>query len=315
MYKKAYELIKKSKSIVLISHVNPDGDALGSSLAMFFALKEMGKKVKVVNVSKKLPQNLDFLPGFSEIKRELPKSFDLLISFDSGSFDRLGIEKKSTKIINFDHHISNTNYGDVNVIESEFAATGEVVYKFLKENSIPISKESAICIYTALVSDTGFFQYESVNERVFLIASELVGLGVKPDYVSKMLNEREPLCKVRLLAKILDSLTLYLNAKVGVVTVTQAMLKESGADITHTEDVANIPRNLATVEVGIMLREEEDGRIKVSLRSKNYVDVSKIAQSFGGGGHKRAAGFTSDDRDFKKVLDKLLEVLKGELSA
>ena len=314
MYKKAYELIKESKKIVLISHINPDGDALGSSLALYFALKKMKKNVKVVNLSKELPQNLDFLPGFDEIKRDLPKKYDLIISFDCGSFDRLGIEEKKSKLINFDHHISNTRYGDINIIEEDFASTSEVVYRFLKENSITISKESAICIYTALVTDTGFFQYESVNERVFLVASELVKLGVNPSFVAKMLNEREPLCKMRLLSKMLDTLTLYLNAKVGVIKVTQKMLKETGANITHTEDGANIVRKLAVVEVGVMLREEEDGRIKVSLRSKNYVDVSKIAKEFGGGGHKRAAGFVSNHRDFQIVLDELLDAIKRRLN-
>ncbi|WP_187648067.1 DHH family phosphoesterase [Nitrosophilus labii] len=313
MYKEAYEVIKNSKSIVLISHINPDGDALGSSLALLPVLKKMNKKVRVVNVTKNLPSNLDFLPGFKEVKRELPKNYDLIISFDCGSFDRLGIETKEAKLINFDHHISNTRYGDINLIEPDFSSTGEVVYKFLKENGIEIPKESALCIYTAVVSDTGFFQYESVNERVFLMASELVKLGVEPDFVAKMLNEREPLSKIRLIAKILDTLTLYLDAKVAVVKLTQKMLKETGANISHAENASNMARSLATVEVGVLLREEEDGRIKVSLRSKNYVDVSKIAKMFDGGGHKRAAGFTSRYSEFESVLKELLEVLKKEL--
>ncbi|WP_281951332.1 DHH family phosphoesterase [Nitrosophilus kaiyonis] len=314
MYKKAYELIKNASNIALISHINPDGDALGSSLAIYDILKKMNKKVSIVNVTKNLPYNLNFLPGFNKIKTDLPKKVDLLISFDCGSFDRLGIDRRDFKIINFDHHITNTKYGDINLIENDFAATGEVVYKFLKENGIKISKECAICIYTALVSDTGFFQYESVNERVFNIAAELVKLGVAPDFIAKMLNEREPLAKVRLTAKILDTLTLYLNAKVAVVFLTQEMLKKCGATVDMAENASNIARSLATVEVGILLREEEDGRIKVSLRSKNYVDVSKIAKMFEGGGHKRAAGFVSEYRDFNVVLDELLQILKKELN-
>jgi len=314
MYKEAYELIKNSKSIVLISHINPDGDALGSSLSLLPILKKMNKKVRVVNITKNLPKNLDFLPGFNEIKNELPKKYDLIISFDCGSFDRLGIEKRDTKLINFDHHISNTKYGDINLIEPDFASTSEVVYKFLKLNNIDIPKESAICIYAALVTDTGFFQYESVNERVFLMASELVKLGVSPNYIAKMLNEREPLAKIRLMAKILDTLTLFLNAKVAVLKLSQKMLKETGATVDMAENASNIARSLATVEVGVLLRKEEDGRIKVSLRSKNYVDVSKIAKMFEGGGHKRAAGFVSVYRDFDLVLDELLEVLKKEIS-
>ena len=314
MYKKAYELIKEADNIALISHINPDGDALGSSLAFYFLLKKMNKKVKVVNVTDILPYNLNFLPGFDQIKKELPKRVDLLISFDCGSFERLGIDRRDFKIINFDHHISNTKFGDINIIEPDFASTSQVVYKFFKINDIQISKESAICIYTALVTDTGFFQYESVNEKVFEVAKDLVRCGVKPDFIAKMLNEREPLAKIRLLAKILDTLTLYINAKVAVVTLTQKMLKECGATVDMAENASNIARSLATVEVGVLLREEEDGRIKVSLRSKNYVDVSKIALMFEGGGHKRAAGFVSKYRDFKAVLDELLDVLKKELS-
>lgn len=313
MYKEAYELIKKSENIALISHINPDGDALGSSLAFYFVLKKMNKKVSIVNVTETLPYNLDFLPGFEKVKKELPKKVDLLISFDCGSFDRLGIEKRDFKIINFDHHISNTKFGDINLIEPSFASTSQVVFKFLKENGLKISKESAICIYTALVTDTGFFQYESVNEKVFDVAKELVILGVKPDFVAKKLNEREPLAKIRLMAKILDTLELYLDAKVAVVKLTQKMLKITGATVDMAENASNIARSLATVEVGILLREEEDGRIKVSLRSKNYVDVSKIAKMFEGGGHQRAAGFTSRYRDFSTVLDELLNILKKEL--
>lgn len=314
MYKEALELIDRSKSIVLISHINPDGDALGSQLALYFILKKMNKRVRVVNITKELPYNLDFLPGFKEIKKSLPNNFDLLISFDSGDFNRLGIEKKEgIKVINFDHHISNTKYGDINLIEPDFASTSEVVYKFLRLNSIKIPKESAICIYTALVSDTGFFQYESVNKRVFLMAAELVDIGVDPSFIAKMLNEREPLSKIRLMAKILDTLTLYLNATVAVLRLTQKMLKESGASVDHAENASNIARSLATVEVGILLREEEDGYIKVSLRSKNYIDVSKIAKLFGGGGHKRAAGFKSSYKDFDTILNAILEVLKKEI--
>ena len=314
MYKEAYELIKRCENIVLISHVNPDGDALGSSLAMYQVLKRENKKVKIVNVTEILPYNLDFLPGFKDIKKDLPKKIDLLISFDCGSFDRLGIDRRDFKIINFDHHISNTKFGDINIIEPDFASTSEVLYKFLKINSVKIDKDTAVCIYTALVTDTGFFQYESVKTRVFKTAADLVECGVKPDFVAKMLNQREPLAKVRLMAKVLDTLDLFLNAKVAVLKLTQKMLKETGATVDMAENASNIARSLATVEVGVLLREEEDGRIKVSLRSKNYVDVSKIAKMFEGGGHKRAAGFTSKYRDFDIVLHELLSVLKKEIN-
>ncbi|WP_200762573.1 DHH family phosphoesterase [Nitrosophilus alvini] len=314
MYKKAYEYIQKSDNIVLISHVNPDGDAIGSSLALFHVLKKAGKKVSVVNVSEDIQRSLDFLPGFSKIRRSMPKKCDLLISLDSGSFERLGIDKpKNCPIVNFDHHISNTHFGDVNIVEPDFASTSEVIYRFLETNGIEYGKDTALCIYTAIVTDTGYFCYEKVTQRVFETAAKLVKKGVDPHYVAKMLRERESLAKLRLTAKILDTLTLFLDAKVAVVRVTQEMFKETGAVISDAENASNMARSLATVEVGVLLREEKDSTIKVSLRSKNYVDVSKIAKMFGGGGHKRAAGYAVKDSSFEKVLENLLKALREEI--
>jgi phosphoesterase RecJ-like protein len=311
LYKKAFEWIKKAQDIVLISHINPDGDALGSVLAMYHVLKRMNKNVTAVNTTKALPKILDFLPGYSEIKSVMPEKFDLIISFDSGNFYRLGIEdKKDAKIINIDHHDSNTAYGDLNIIEPRAVSSSVIAFEFFKRNSLPIPKESALCIYVGIVTDTGFFKYEDVNKNVFLTAAELVDLGVDPHYVGKMLNEREPLSKLKLAAKILDTLDVFLDGKVAVLRLTQKMLKDAGATVDQAENIANMARNMATVEVGILLREEPDGRTKVSLRSKNYVDVSKIAIDFGGGGHKRAAGFKSDIKDYKIVREKLLNALK-----
>ena len=161
-FKTVWEKIINANNILLVSHVNPDGDALGSELSLYSILKNMGKKVTVFNVTKPLPEYLDFLPNFNKVTNVLPNKVDLTISFDCGSFDRLGIEKKPSFLINIDHHISNTNYGDINLIMPTYASTSQVVYELLKANNVKIDKESAICIYTALVTDTGSFQYENV---------------------------------------------------------------------------------------------------------------------------------------------------------
>jgi phosphoesterase RecJ-like protein len=176
--------IQESDNIVLISHVNPDGDALGSSLSMYNILKNEGKNVTICNVTD-LASYLDFLPNFDKVKKELPKKIDLMISFDCGSFDRLGIDRRDYFLINLDHHISNTNYGDMNLIE-EAASTSQVVFNILEANKIEIDKESATCIYTALVTDTGNFQYESVTAEVFRVASEIVKCGASPEFISKI---------------------------------------------------------------------------------------------------------------------------------
>jgi len=311
MYKQIWNKIKESDNIVLISHVNPDGDALGSSLSMYNILKKMGKNVSIVNMTD-LASYLDFLPNYDKVKKQLPKKIDLMISFDCGSFDRLGIEEKPNFLINIDHHISNTNYGDINLIE-DAASTSQVVFNILEANNIEIDKDSATCIYTALVTDTGNFQYESVTSEVFRIASELVKCGVEPDFISKMLYERDRLSRLRFLAKALDTLELSLEGKVGIVEVTNELMAKTGAIKDDTDGLVNMVRKLETVEVAIMLREEENGDIKVSLRSKNYVDVSKIAVKYGGGGHIRASGATISGKSFSEIKDMLIQDIKGAL--
>ncbi len=316
LFKKAWERIKEADSIVLISHINPDGDALGSSLSMYPVLKNMSKKVTVCNLTKPLPDYLDFLPNFNKVTNKLPKSYDLMISFDCGSFDRLGIEEKPPFLINIDHHISNTEYGDINIIDPKAASTSQVVYNMLKTNGIDINEESAVCIYTALVTDTGSFQYESVNDKVFECAADLVRCGVKPDYVAKMLFQRDRLSRLRLLAKAYDTIELCCDGKVAFVEVTKEMMEITGAIKEDTDTIVNSVRAIASVEVAVMLREDDEG-IKISLRSKNYADVSKIAVKYGGGGHIRAAGATlKGEFDFSKVKnmlkEDLKEILKGE---
>ena len=311
MYKKIWNKIQESNNIVLISHVNPDGDALGSSLSMYNILKNMGKNVTIVNMTD-LASYLNFLPNYDKVKKTLPKKIDLMISFDCGSFDRLGIDEKPQFLINIDHHVSNTNYGDINLIENA-ASTSQVVFNILSENNVEIDKDSAICIYTALVTDTGNFQYESVTSEVFRVASELVKCGVEPQFISKMLYERDRLSRLRFLAKALDTLELHLEGKVGIVEVTNELMAKTGAIKDDTDGLVNMVRKLETVEVAMMLREEENGDIKVSMRSKNYVDVSEIAVKYGGGGHIRASGVTLSNKTFNEIKNMLLEDIKGVL--
>ncbi len=309
LFKKAWEKIKNSDNIVLIAHINPDGDALGSSLSLYPILKKMKKDVKVFNASKPLPQYLDFLPNFEKITNQIPKKMDLMISFDCGSFDRLGIEEKPPFLINIDHHISNTNYGDINIIDPKAASSSQVVYNLLKTNDVKIEKDSAICLYTALVTDTGSFQYESVNEKVFEFAADMVRCGVKPDFVAKMLFQRDRLSRLRLLAKAYDTIELCCEGKVAFVEVTKEMMEITGAIKEDTDTIVNSIRAIASVEVACLLREEDKG-IKISLRSKNYADVSEIAVKYGGGGHIKAAGATINEFDFEKVKNMLKEDLK-----
>jgi len=310
IYKQIWDKIQKADNILLIAHINPDGDALGSSLSLYPILKKTGKKVTVFNATKPLPDYLDFLPNFNKVTNILPKKIDLTISFDCGSFDRLGLEEKPSFLINIDHHVSNTNYGDINLIEPNHASTSQVVYDILKANNVEIPTDTAVCIYTALVTDTGSFQYESVNDKVFECAAEMVRCGVKPDYVAKMLFQRDRLSRLRLLAKAYETIEMCCDGKVAFVEVTKEMMEITGAIKEDTDTIVNSVRAIAPVEVACMLREDDEG-IKISLRSKNYADVSKIAVKYGGGGHIRAAGATlKDEFDFEKVKKMLKEDLK-----
>ena len=312
MYKEIWEKIENSENILLISHINPDGDALGSALSLYPILKKMDKNVIIYNGTKPLPMYLDFLPNFNKVTNKVPKKVDLTISFDCGSFDRLGLDETPSFLINIDHHISNTNYGDINLIEPNAASTSQVVFNILKANGVEISKESAICIYTALVTDTGGFQYESVNDKVFEMAAELVRCGVEPDYISKMLFQRDRLSRLRLLAKAYDTIELCCDGKAAFVEITKEMMEITGAIKEDTDTIVNSIRGIASVEVACMLREEDEG-IKISLRSKNYADVSKIAVKYGGGGHIRAAGATINESDFDKVKKILQKEIKEVL--
>ena len=314
LYQEAAKIIENADRIAIVGHINPDADALGTGLGLWWILKGLNKRVDALYVSDPLPQMLSFLPGFEKVKHALHPRTDLIISVDCGSFDRLGIEKpEGAKLINIDHHLSNEGYGDIDLVEPDFSCAAEVAFKLAVTAGWEIPKNGAVNFYTALISDTGFFGYEGVNERVFDFAKALVRLGASPQWCARMLRENQPLSRLRLLPMVLETLTLYLNGRAAGLTITQAMLARSGATVNETDDIVDYARSLVTVEVGFLTREEGDGRIKVSLRSKTEADVSKIAKAFGGGGHRRAAGFTVSNMGRDEVVQKLLKMIEEEL--
>lgn len=288
-YLEIWNKIESANSIALLSHINPDGDTLGCALGVYAILKSSGKNVTLVNKTADLPQRYSFLTYFDKIKSELPKKCDLIVSFDSASFDRLGIEKQDVYLINIDHHQTNTLYGDLNLIDSSKVSTTVVVYELLKECGVKINRECATALYCGLVTDSGFFQFDRVDEVTFKVASELVGFGADPLSISNALNYSNSLSKIRALGYVLNSLELDLNGRVATIFLTEEMLKKSGATISDSEDFVNFALSLVSIEVAIFLRESDTG-VRVSLRSKNYIDVSTIAKKFGGGGHNRAGG-------------------------
>lgn len=283
--------IEAAESITILSHINPDADALGTALGIYHLLSanHRGKKIEVVNVSKTLPRYLDFLPHFQRIKHKMDYEKGLVITCDSGSLDRLGFDVRGRELINIDHHQSNTEYGTINVVLPTLASSSQVAYMLFKER-YSIDQPAATCFYTALLSDTRYFTTSSVTAEVLDVAKAFVEAGVDPADVSKHFTQRKPLSAFRILQRALESLTLYQEARVAFLSVTKEDIAASGATVPDMDGIVDYGKSLATVEIACFVMELEEG-LRISLRSKG-ADVSEVAKAFGGGGHHVAAGFT-----------------------
>ena len=293
---KAIKIIRESESIYLASHVQPDGDNIGSLLALGMALKKINKDVKILKVDN-IPSDYKFLPSVELIKDyEIEKEIDLFIALDSGDIERLGIGKQFAKnanfIINIDHHISNTNFGDINIVSPSAAATGEIVYEFIRKMEIDIDKDIATCLYTAISTDTGSFIYSNTSYKTHLIAADLIKAGIDTSDININLYQRKSFERTRLLIDVVKDMEMYFNNKLGMASVTQELLMSNNAKLEDSEGIISFIRDIDSVEVACLLKEIDEKEIKISLRSKKEIDVSKICAKFDGGGHKRAAGCT-----------------------
>lgn len=307
-YEEVRKKIEETESITILSHINPDADALGTALGVYHLLhnNHKSKKIEIVNASKVLPRYLDFLPDFHKIKHKMDYEKGLVITCDSGSLDRLGFDVTGRELINIDHHQSNTNYGTLNVVLPKMASSSQVAYTLFKE-LYPIDQLTATCFYTALLSDTRYFTTSSVTAEVLDVAKAFVEAGVDPAFVSQNFTQRKPLSAFRILERALASLSLYQEARVASLHVTKEDIAATGATIPDMDGIVDYGKSLATVEIACFVMELEEG-LRVSLRSKGS-DVSKVAKAFGGGGHKVAAGFMvtySEGYTIDKMIDSIL---------
>lgn len=230
MYEKAWKSILEARYIVIASHMYPDGDTLGSSFALYYTLKKMGKKVKLYNATcNDLPKEFSFLKDFSKVNSKLPLEFDLLITCDSSSLNKIGLQKGNFQILNIDHHKSNNGFGDINVIEEDFSSTGLVVYQLLEKNGVTITKDCAIALYSSIADDTGFFRYGNIDKNCFDVAGKLVSYGVNPKEVSNAINSQVSLAKIRLRAYMLNNFILHNNAQIASIVITKEVLRATGA--------------------------------------------------------------------------------------
>lgn len=293
----AAAFIRENDDFLLLTHEHPDGDAIGSSLAMACVLKKLGKRYTLVN-DDPLPEKFLFLPAADQyrIPAEVGRTFSRCITLDCGDRRRLGqsgsLLKEDALLLNVDHHVTNDHFASCNVVDTNAAATAQVVYQIVKELRVELDPSLALCLYTGLLTDTGGFRYSNTTPLVHQMAAELLATGIDPYVVADRMLESMTWGKIQLLRSALATLKRDETGKVAWMLVTRDMLESTNATEDDVEGLVNYTRNLEGVEVGILFRERLDGQVKVSLRSKFHVDVSSIAQSLGGGGHNRAAGCT-----------------------
>ena len=321
-YADAVKVIKEGKRFLVISHLNPEGDAIGSLLGLTLALRAEGKEC-VAYLEDELPEMFDFLPGSETIVHTLEgqQAFDATIAVDCGQKERLGDGFNSFSgcgtLINIDHHTTNDSFGDFNVIDGSASAAGEMVYDLIGEANLDIDKAIATNLYVAIHTDTGSFRYSSSTSGAFKKAGELVACGADPWEVSTHVYENLPYKRFLLLGLVLSTMKLVkLNGvKVATLLVTDLMMKETGAGRDLSDGFVNYARSVEGVEVGMLFRESDTNGdpYKVSLRSKGKVDVAAIAARFKGGGHKNAAGCTIDGT-LEEVQELVLKALKEQIA-
>ncbi len=312
--KEIADLIKNIKGKILITtHKNPDGDAVGSSLGWFNFLKKLGKNVRIV-YRDRVPFFFDFLPGIKnvEVAEEIKEHFDWVIITDVSEPERTGFPKiPAEKSIVIDHHITAEPFSDYAIVEPEISSTCQLSYHIMKlidEDLIDLSV--ALPIYTGIVTDTGSFNYSSTSPKTHTVAAELLKKGVNPYEVYTNIFERNRINRLKLLELVLRTLRFKLNQKVAHITLFRRFLEETGAYPEEAEGFINYPRSIAGVEVAVFFKELEDGNWKVSMRSKGKVNVAEVAKELGGGGHKMAAGFEAKGslEEIKEKLFRKLEV-------
>lgn len=293
MIKAVLKTIEQGSRFLVASHENPDGDAIGSTLGLANALLEMGKEVAAYNRDG-VPETFAFLPGSATMVTELPAgaAFDAGFILDAGELRRAGrhLRDHCRTLVNIDHHPYAETFGAINWIDERASATGAMIHRLLKAGGHPISTEVARCLYTAVLSDTGSFRYANADPEAFLIAAEMVELGVDPWEVASSLYESFPEVRMRLLGRVLPTLAVSPCGSYAAVTATTAMMTETGAGPEHTDGFINYPRAVRGVEVAVFFRQISPHAFKAGFRSKGKVDVGALARSLGGGGHHNAAG-------------------------
>ncbi|MFQ5442937.1 MAG: bifunctional oligoribonuclease/PAP phosphatase NrnA [Thermodesulfobacteriota bacterium] len=320
----AIEKIREGRRFMVVSHVNPEGDAVGSLLGLTLALRAMGKEATPY-LEDPVPEIFRFLPAAGDVVHDLKGKgpFDCVFAVDCGKLERLGSGLAELGddicIINIDHHTTNDRFGYINIIEAGASATGEIVYDFCNAASIKITPEIAINLYVAIHTDTGSFRYSSTTPESLIKAGELLRLGADPWEVALNVYENYPPEKFKLLSMVLATLDIIRvdnadpDSAIATLVVKLDMFKTTAADVDLSDGFVNYARGIEGVEVGALFRESGPDEYKVSLRSKKIVDVSKVANDLGGGGHAHAAGLTLKG-SLEDIKSRVIGAIKKEMT-
>lgn len=302
--------LKRAKNVGIFTHVRPDGDAYGSALALSLALNKLSIPSYVCNENEP-PSNLAFLTGLDKVQLAPPFEAEVLIAVDASDGARLGTlsdvfftaknRKKTT--INVDHHVSNARFADLNYVK-ECAANCINIFHLISYMGVPFDEKMAEYLMVGLLTDSGNFSHDDVNEETFLVAAELVKAGANVNKLTYELFKKQPKERAALHAEVMGKIRYYFDGKFAAIVISSAALEKCGADMGMTEGLVDFPLSVDTVEVAAALLEMKKGQYKISLRSKNYADANGIARTYGGGGHIRAAGCMLFG-EVEEVLDKL----------
>lgn len=314
MLSQVVELIESKNRFCITSHIRPDGDSLGSSLALYWTLKALNKQVDVL-MRDQVPHAYSKLPGAEDVIRvsAIAPGYDAAFVIECSDIDRPGlVDLDKQLVVNIDHHSTTALFGTINWIDSTASAVGEMIYNLCKALGVSVNQQIAECVYTALLTDTGSFHYSNTTERTFKIASELVRKGVRPAQISQALFYSYPFSKIKMLGMALSSLNRDETGRIAWLVTTMAQMAEAGATEEDLDGIVNYPLAIGEVEVVAFFKEITPNVYRTSLRSKGDVNVARVAEKYNGGGHRNASGCTIRG-DIKQITQQMVEHLQEVL--
>ena len=288
------DTICSKQHFVVSSHARPDGDSIGSELALAFALRALGKHAVVVNKDP-APPPLKAFPGVSEIQviDSVEEAFDAAIILECGDLQRTGVSGlDQSLLINIDHHPGNSGYGHLNWFDPSAAACGEMVFDLVGALGVPLTREIATHVYLAILTDTGSFHYSSISPRTFEICREALEAGVDPVLVARNVYDSNSMGRLKLFGAVLSAMQIDSSGRIAIVYVDHEMTRQAGGTYEDTEGLVNLPLTVREIQAVVFFKQTEGDEYLVSMRSKGEIDIGAVAKEFGGGGHKNAAGCT-----------------------